>query len=407
MATIYQPESFYETTLAASVGAADATISITTAPTITSGYLVIEASTVNREIIQYTGVTGTTLTGCVRGLASFGTDDSAGTGTAHTAGAEIAQKDVHYYIAAYNDFIVGTSATGYNSFKIGDGNTISSSNRLWYAQTSSLSAYWGLSASGQMIVSEDGVNSYVISAGGSGVAGGEGTTITAGQINLALLSTGGLEISASKAAVGVSSLIIRDTNGLRVDTTSAMEWSGIQGFNGGINVAQDKLSSGATAILATGAEINQMVSGVSAYSSLSPYSLDQLRQNAIQNTGNGTIADSYTTSTVYYKFENTGFQPKTIFGPIAISTQAINYGNAISRVGMYDASDGMNGVVFDDATDTFTTTGSWLYEWRSGSTTNRSMIGIESVATSGFTLQISSANDSQTHYFGFAYTAIG
>ena len=197
-----RPESFYESTLATSLTAVATTIAVTTAPNETSGYLVIEANTSNREIIKYAGVTGTTLTGCTRGLAEYGSDDSGGTGKAHSAGVDIANRDVNYYYAQYYDFLTGASATGSNAMRIGDGNTISASDRLWYVQTSSLSAYWGLSANGTMVVSEDGITSYVVSAGGSGVTAGDGIDITGGVASVDSLSSGGLQISASKLKVG-------------------------------------------------------------------------------------------------------------------------------------------------------------------------------------------------------------
>jgi hypothetical protein len=195
---ITQPESFYSTTLASSINATQATIPVTTAPNITVGYMVIESNTANREIISYTGVTGTTLTGVTRGLASYGSDTSAGTGKAHAAGTDIANRNVHYYYAQYYDFLVGTSATGYNDMKIGDGGTCSATNRTWSVPLSSYTPWWGLSANGKMVVSEDGTTSYVISAGGSGIAAGDGVSITGGTMNVGLLSTGGISLSANK-----------------------------------------------------------------------------------------------------------------------------------------------------------------------------------------------------------------
>lgn len=224
---IYSNESFYSTTLASAITATASSISVTTAPNITSGYLVIEANTSNREIILYTGVSGTTLTGCVRGLATYGSDNSAGTGTAHAAGVEIANKDVHYYYAQYYDFLMGTSATGANTMRIGDGNTISASDRLWYVNTSSLSAFWGMSASGQMVVSEDGVTSYVISAGGSGVTAGDGISITAGAVAISRLSASGLRISAGKLAVNPGQgLSATSAAELYVDLKHDYSWTG-------------------------------------------------------------------------------------------------------------------------------------------------------------------------------------
>ena len=257
---IYQPESFYSTSLASPMTTTDTTISVTVAPNITAGYMVIEANTSNREIIKYTAVSGTTLTGVVRGLATYGSDDSAGTGKAHAAGVEIANKDVHYYYAQYYDFLTGVSATGSNSMSIGDGNTISASNRLWYANTSSLSGFWGMSANGQMVVSEDGATSYVISAGGSGVTAGDGIDITAGVVSIDRLSASGLRISANKLAVNPGQGISATSAGeLYVDLTHDYAWTGTHAYTtgpvsartlGSVSATVEKLTVGDTNVSA-------------------------------------------------------------------------------------------------------------------------------------------------------------
>lgn len=60
--------NFYATKLQGQIGASDSTIQVQTPPTTTSGRLVIEPRNVQkREIIRYTGVSGTNLTGCIRG----------------------------------------------------------------------------------------------------------------------------------------------------------------------------------------------------------------------------------------------------------------------------------------------------------------------------------------------------
>lgn len=204
---LYQPESFYSTTLSSAITASQTTIPVIVAPNITAGYMVLESGTSNKEIIKYTGVSGTTLTGVVRGLATYGTDTSGGTGTAHPAGADIANRDVHYYYAQFYDFLMGTSATGANNMKIGDSGTCSATNRVWEASLSSYTPFWGLSANGTMVVSEDGVTSYVISAGGSGLAAGYGIDITASTINLSSNLTSASINSLTVSAVAVSGLI--------------------------------------------------------------------------------------------------------------------------------------------------------------------------------------------------------
>jgi len=241
----YAPQSFYETTLASAITATDTTIPVTVAPNITSGYLVIESSTSNREIIKYTGVTGTNLTGCVRGLASYGSDDSGGSGTAHSAGVDIANKDVHYYYAQYFDFLTGTSASGYNTLKFGDGNTISASDRLIYLNTSSISAFFGLSSSGAFVISENGTDSYVVSAGGSGVTAGDGIDITGGVVSVDALSTGGIQVSANKIKVGYDGDALKATSAgeIYLDKTTDYTWTGDHTANGRLSISASPVSA--------------------------------------------------------------------------------------------------------------------------------------------------------------------
>jgi len=140
-------------------------IKLNKAPDITEGYMVIESTTSNKEIIKYTGVSGTTLTGCIRGLATFGSDSSSGAGLEHAAGVDIANKDTHFYYSQYYDRIKGTSATGFNTFNIGKGGAVSSDgNTFFQIKTSSVSAFFGLSADGNMVVSPDGVTVYNLSS---------------------------------------------------------------------------------------------------------------------------------------------------------------------------------------------------------------------------------------------------
>ncbi len=251
MASLYPAESFYESSLATSITATASSITVTTAPVNSAGYMVIEPKSSSREIIKYTGKTGNTLTGCVRGLATSGTDDSAGTGKSHPAGATIAMKDVHYYLDAVVDVFNGVSSSGTNTYIFGDGNTISASDRYWQINTSSLSAYMGLNNAGQMVVSEDGINEYMISAGGSGVVAGNGISIIAGAVAINGLSSGGIKISATKAVVEVSTGIFRDLNGIGIDQSSAMYWTGLHNFT--------DISIDSTQISASATEINKLI----------------------------------------------------------------------------------------------------------------------------------------------------
>jgi hypothetical protein len=259
MSTLPKPESFYETSLASAITASQATIPVVSAPNETVGYLVLEANTANREIVKYTGVTGTTLTGVTRGLAESGSDDSAGTGKAHSAGTDIANRDVHYYYTKYYDFLTGTSATGSNTMIIGDGNAVSAADRFWYAYTDTVSAFWGLNTAGQMVVSEDGVTSYVISAGGSGVAGSNSIDITAGVASVKsisaaalYLSSSGLRVSSGKLAVNTGQgLSATSASELYVDLTHDFSWIGTHTFNVIPKLSETTPTSGAHAIRKT------------------------------------------------------------------------------------------------------------------------------------------------------------
>ena len=62
-------QNFFATKLYTDIGAADTTITLETAPTPTSGRLVLEArNSTQREIISYTGVSGNQITGVTRGV---------------------------------------------------------------------------------------------------------------------------------------------------------------------------------------------------------------------------------------------------------------------------------------------------------------------------------------------------
>ena len=63
-------ENFFVTKLGTAIGAADTTITLDLVPTVTSGYLVIDPkNSSTREIIRFTGVSGSTITGVTRGLS--------------------------------------------------------------------------------------------------------------------------------------------------------------------------------------------------------------------------------------------------------------------------------------------------------------------------------------------------
>lgn len=225
---LYQPQSFYETTLTESIDATSTTIKVASAPTVTEGYLVIDHDNSLREIVKYTGVSGLNLTGCIRGLAYYGSNDGAGTGLAHSSGANIANRNVHFYSTGYYTALVGTSATGGNNFRVGDGSAVSTTARRFYAQTSSVSAFLEFSTGGHWGYSDDGTTVTTLSAivAGTGISAvglgldlagntvavdftetqekviwGDGLTNSGVSAAIDLLSTSNLRISATKLAI--------------------------------------------------------------------------------------------------------------------------------------------------------------------------------------------------------------
>lgn len=353
MATLVQPQSFYITALATSMSPSDLTMQVTTAPTKTEGFLVIEReSSANREIVKYTGVTGTTLTGLIRGLSFTTYTVSAGTGLSHGAGSQVEMTDTHYYAGMAIDVLKGQRATGENSFAWGDGNTISAANRFIYTYTSSLSAFIGLSSSGQYVVSEDGTNSYVISAGGSGLTAGAGIAIVAGAITTANLSTGGIVLSASKNAVGVSSGIFRDANGIGVLTTSAMTWTGAQTMTSALRLSADL-------VLATGLEINTALDGI---------------VSTVTATNLGTITNGSNADSLHYH---------TTLNQI-LANQAAGYVAATIDLAYYDALSDAGGV-YTGNTVSAVSGGSSIYKTNTGIGMYAGLGNYDAVALAGNT----------------------
>lgn len=94
-------QNFYETTLASGIDADDVEVVVNTAPTPTSGYLIIEPdSSTNREIIYYSSKSGTTLTlpSVEAGRGQGGTSAAA-----HDAGATVIMSIIKEHYDALKD----------------------------------------------------------------------------------------------------------------------------------------------------------------------------------------------------------------------------------------------------------------------------------------------------------------
>jgi hypothetical protein len=184
-----RPETGFETTIASGAAAADNTLSLTTAPTETAGYMVIEPGTSNKEIIKYSGVSSTTLTGVTRGIALTGSSDAAGTGKTHAAGVTVSMTNVHYYmeqLGAKGEANTWTTDQTFESanINIGDGSTDEDEQITANNGDANPPFIRYDSGDSKWYISNNGTDTYDPQAGGSGVTAGDGIDINAGAITV-------------------------------------------------------------------------------------------------------------------------------------------------------------------------------------------------------------------------------
>jgi len=122
-------ESFYRSSLSQTISSTATSVIVATAPTVSTGYLVIEPRTPNQEIVKMTSRSGTTLT-VVRGLSATSSSPvDAGYKRSHAAGSAIEMVDVHYYIRELQNLLGGLTADSptfvvdYTNHRVGMGTT--------------------------------------------------------------------------------------------------------------------------------------------------------------------------------------------------------------------------------------------------------------------------------------------
>jgi len=193
---------------------------------ITSGFLMgIKSKNGSVETVYVPAgaldTAGTTATGVVRGIRPEGLDYT--TGDADFADdfdgdapvfCNVAQVYHRMMIGALN----GTVASGGTTFKVGDGTDADVQVIVYNADTNK--PYFGYSAStNQFIYSNDGVSSTPFGTG-AGVTGGDGITVTAGDIDIDLADT--VIFKSSSAGAGDSGKVPR-LNGSGVLDTSFID----------------------------------------------------------------------------------------------------------------------------------------------------------------------------------------
>lgn len=314
--SLYRPQSFYSSTIAEGLtsGGSETTLSVSTAPNETAGYLVInKASSDSREIVKYTGVSGTTLSGLVRGLAFYTTTGTALSESAvsankkeHSAGETIEMCDVHYYMGKIHDVVDGLSATDNTTFKVGDGtdddiyyyayNADSNKPYIKYDKTNN-----------KWVFASDGVNESNV-GGASLISAGDGIAFNGGDCDVDLATTPGLEFDSAKLRVKIKTNggITRDSDGLSVDQSEDYTWSGTNDFTGTLQIGSATLTS-------TAAELNKLDGTSATVTATNLNSLTGAGQTALHyhqficGQDTRTAAEGSGTQTI-----TTGFQPRLI-----------------------------------------------------------------------------------------------
>ena len=387
-----KPQSKLKTTLTQPLNTVDGVVYINDTIAEGSGYLVLERGTSNEEILKYTTAGTGYVSGCTRALSTVGTTETAGSGKSHSVGSSVEMTNVHYYFARVIDAINGLSSTSANDFIIGPGtgSTSAQSDLTYSFQTSAgLTGAIRLSATGVMVWTEDaGISWNRLSATGGAVNTGDGWENVGGIGNVVVADL----ISAT---AGISST----SDNFTINKAWQADWTGNHTHTGTtFEMSATNFNLKGTKVSALAEEINR-ISGLSAYSNVSPYKLEQLVDGGSISassfhthgfrSGTGSRATSAGNDLV---FINCGFQPKLIEIYATSITECENtYTNRIETHGWYteDGSSCAWIVGFKDGTGAqgilTGITGNLIYCYYLdfGWTGN-----IDSIATSGFSLAI-------------------
>ena len=206
--------------------ASDSTMTLAAVPSGAVQYpnwMVIEPDSANREIVYLpTAPSGTTYSGVVRGISLTADSDSAGTGIAHAANVDVVMSLTHRDWNDIVSWIQGTNGSGYNNLRVGDE---TDSNITIYAQNADgAKPYVQYNAStNKWLISNDGVSTFDITAGGSGLTRGLGVNISASAITLDVRTSGGLR---NNQGTGSQQCDVDPTIVARLDTANT--WTAAQ-----------------------------------------------------------------------------------------------------------------------------------------------------------------------------------
>jgi microcystin-dependent protein len=226
-------ESLFRTTLAAGITSSQTTIVLNTAPgnlTQFPQWLVIEPLSSNYEIIYVPADDGSaTLTNVVRGINPNSDADTgdAAYQKAHPANVDVILAPMHRHWNELVDVMDGTDGTGAADFRIGLDTDVDIT--IYANNADANKPFFRYDASdNKWLISNDGVSTYDITSGGSGLTRGLGVDIVASAITLDVRTGGGLR---NNQGTGSQQADVDPTIVARLDTVNT--WTALQTFSGG------------------------------------------------------------------------------------------------------------------------------------------------------------------------------
>lgn len=221
-------ESLFRTTLAAGVTSTQTTIVLNTAPgnlTQFPQWLVIEPLSSNYEIIYVPADDGSaTLTNVVRGINPNSDSDVADPAyqKAHAANVDVILAPMHRHWNEVVDVMDGNDGTGAAVFRIGLDTDVDIT--IYANNADANKPYFQYNATqNKWLISNDGVSTYDITSGGSGLTRGLGVNIVGSAITLDVRTNGGLR---NNQGTGSQQSDVDPAIVARLDTANA--WAAVQ-----------------------------------------------------------------------------------------------------------------------------------------------------------------------------------
>ena len=276
------PITDYDSTLATPLTSSATTINvasvttrdghtITTSDIAPAIYLVLEPNNdAKKEIVKCTGVSGTAFTGCTRGLAFYGTTETAVSANqkTHGAGTEIVNSNVHYY---YVSPAINNTWTAIQTFS---SSTVFSDDVSF--SSSSIPTYNGTPTytyGQKQLVDYDWAKDYTDNVGAGGFTSANVSTTRGLSVDGSAPEMVGVNASTTlgmafdsdgKLYQKTSSTkgILNDSNGIYFDYTRDNTWTGSNTFNGTTTLATTTITGPLTATIS----YNLLASGTVAIS---------------------------------------------------------------------------------------------------------------------------------------------